>query len=58
MSVGTSVLHRSVKKVANMKDPEEELVAEDSPIRGLPTWSMCEADNGGYMLLPFKCCAT
>jgi hypothetical protein len=29
----THSLHRSVAKVANLEGPEEELVAEDSPIR-------------------------
>lgn len=33
MSVDTSVLHISVEKVENMRGPEEDLVAEDSPIR-------------------------
>jgi hypothetical protein len=33
MSADTNSLHRSVAKVANLEGPEEELVAEDSPIR-------------------------
>jgi hypothetical protein len=32
MSADTNVLHRSVAKVAIFEGPEEELVAEDSPI--------------------------
>jgi hypothetical protein len=33
MCVEINALHRSVTKVANLEGPEEELVAEDSPIR-------------------------
>jgi hypothetical protein len=42
ISVYTNALHRSVAKVANLEGPEEELVAEDSPIRDcLPGLSFC-----------------
>jgi hypothetical protein len=33
MSADTNALHRSFAKVANLEGPEEELVAENSPIR-------------------------
>jgi hypothetical protein len=32
MSADTNALHRSIAKVSNLEGPEEELVAEDSPI--------------------------
>jgi hypothetical protein len=33
MSVDANALHRSLAKVADLRGPEEELVAEDSPVR-------------------------
>jgi hypothetical protein len=33
MSVYTSVLHRSVAKISSFEGPEEDCVADDSPIR-------------------------
>jgi hypothetical protein len=33
MSADTNALHRSVAKVENLEGPEEEHVAEDSPVR-------------------------
>jgi hypothetical protein len=60
MSADTNSLHRSVTKVANLEGPEEEYVAEDSPIRDcLPGLSLCfNQSMAAICLLPLKCCVT
>jgi hypothetical protein len=44
MSADTNDFYRCVAKVENLQDPEEELLAEDSPIKRLPNWSSFQAN--------------
>jgi hypothetical protein len=44
--------------VANLEGPEEELVAEDSPIRDCPHGWSIKRTVVALCLLPLKCCVT
>jgi hypothetical protein len=59
MTADTHALHRSVAELGNLEGPEEEFVAEDSPIRYfLPGQSFKLTAAAAICLLPLKCCVT
>jgi hypothetical protein len=58
MYADTNALHRSVTKVENLEDQEEDIVADDSPIRDCLPGQSFKPTVAALCLLPCKCYVT